>query len=130
MAILLRTFDRDDFEARKQFIMGLTNDFNAKYGADTARTTITDSYYNMRDLIPPELVEITKNAFIAAGVEPLTVPMRGGTDGVMLSHSGLPCLNIFAGGHNFHGPYEFIPLESMEKAVNVVINLCKGEIAE
>jgi len=124
MHIIIRCFDREEFEARKGFVSDLAAQFNEKYGEGTVKATITDQYYNMKEKIDPAIIEYAKAAFEAAGVTPVIVPIRGGTDGAMLSYKGLPCPNLFTGGYNFHGPYEFNVLESMEKAARVVINLC------
>ena len=121
--LLIRDHDEDMFASRKAFVAGLADVFNEKYGEGTVSVEIVDTYYNMLKMIPSDIIEFAKAAFIEAGVEPLIVPIRGGTDGARLSYLGLPCPNIFAGGHNFHGPYEFIPLESMEKSVEVIINM-------
>ena len=125
MHLLIRDHDDGLFESRKAFVAGLADVFNEKYGAGTVAVEIVDTYYNMLKMIPPDVVEFAKAAYIEAGVEPLIVPVRGGTDGARLSYMGLPCPNVFAGGHNFHGPHEFIPLESMEKSVEVVVNMGK-----
>jgi tripeptide aminopeptidase len=129
MNILIRYFDNKEFETRKQFIVDLVNDFNIKYGEDTVKLDIRDQYYNMKAKIDPQIIEYAKAAFAVAGVDPIVVPVRGGTDGAMLSFKGLPCPNVFAGGHNFHGPYEFIPVESMEKAVYAIVSVCQTENA-
>jgi tripeptide aminopeptidase len=129
MDILIRYFDDEEFESRKQFVADLTNDFNIKYGENTVKLDMRDQYYNMKEKIDPQIIEYAKVAFAAAGVEPVIVPVRGATDGAILSRRGLPCPDVFAGGYNFHGPYEFIPLESMEKAVHVIISLCQTENA-
>ena len=98
---------------------------NAKYGAGTAVLVLKDSYYNMREQVEPHyhIVEKAVKAIEMAGVKPKIQPIRGGTDGANLSFKGLPCPNIFAGGLNFHGKMEFVPLESMEKASEVILNL-------
>jgi len=129
MDILIRYFDDEEFASRKQFVVDTVNDFNIKYGEDTVKLDIRDQYYNMKEKIDPQIIEYAKAAFVAAGVEPVIVPVRGGTDGAMLSYKGLPCPNVFTGGYNFHGPYEFIPLESMEKAVHVIVSLSQIENA-
>jgi tripeptide aminopeptidase len=123
MEIIIRCFDRKKFEARKEFVVNLVNSFNRKYGEKTVKLDINDQYYNMKEKIDPHIIEYAKAAFSTAGVEANIVPVRGGTDGAMLSYKGLPCPNIFTGGHNFHGPYEFISVESMVKAAYVIINL-------
>ncbi|MCL2108542.1 MAG: peptidase T [Oscillospiraceae bacterium] len=123
ISLLIRCFESDEFEARKNFVTELIAAFNEQYGENTVKVSITDQYYNMREMIPAEIIEYAKAGYVAAGVEPIIYATRGGTDGVRLSFMGLPCPNIFTGGHNFHGPYEFIPLESMVKAVDVVVQL-------
>ena len=125
MEILIRCFDKEEFDARKKFVAYLAGSFNEKYGENTVILNMRDQYYNMKEKVDSKIIEYAKSAFSAAGVEADIVPIRGGTDGARLSYKGLPCPNIFTGGHNFHGPYEFIPVESMEKAVYVIINLCK-----
>jgi len=127
ITLIIRCFDSEEFEARKRFVSELTDTFNNKYGENTVKLNMTDQYYNMIEMIPSEIIEYAKSAYIAAGVEPVVHATRGGTDGSMLSFKGLPCPNIFTGGHNFHGPYEFIPLESMVKAVDVVVQLSANE---
>jgi tripeptide aminopeptidase len=125
MQYLIRDHNRDIFEQRKSFILQCAGTLNAKYGAGTVSVELKDQYYNMREQITPHIhiVEKAEQAMRAAGVQPLVRPIRGGTDGSRLSYMGLPCPNLFAGGHNFHGKYEFIPLQSMEKAVEVILNL-------
>jgi len=88
---------------------------------------IKDQYFNMRQIIEPvfEIVDLAKKAMVSAGVDPKVIPIRGGTDGARLSYMGLPCPNLFTGGHNFHGPYEFIPVPSMVKAVRVILEICR-----
>ena len=125
MEILIRSFEAEEFEARKNFVTELAGEFNRKYGENTVKLDITDQYYNMKDKIDPRIIKYAEAALAAAGVKPDIIPARGGTDGAVLSRKGLPCPNIFTGGYNFHGPYEFIPLESMEKAVQVIISLNK-----
>ena len=100
-------------------------DINKKYGSNTAVLELYDEYYNMAEIIKnkPHVLERAVKAIEKTGIEPLVEPIRGGTDGARLSFMGLPCPNIFTGGHNFHGPYEFICVESMEKAVESIINI-------
>ena len=99
---------------------------NAKYGA-VLELTLTDSYYNMREKVEPhmEIIDLAKSAFEACGVQPHVKPIRGGTDGARLSYMGLPCPNIFTGGYNFHGRYEFIPTASLKKGIDVVLEIIK-----
>lgn len=122
---LVRDHDKVRFEARKALLLQLAADLDAEYGPDTVRVALRDEYRNMREQIEPvmQAVTLAEKAFEKAGVKARVLPIRGGTDGAILSHRGLPTPNIFAGGHNFHGPFEYIPLESMEKAVAVIINL-------
>ena len=98
---------------------------NRKFPSGTIKLEIEDQYYNMREKIEPvfHILEIAKKAMEDLGIKPKMIPVRGGTDGSRLSYMGLPCPNIFAGGHNFHGKYEYIPLESMEAATNVIIRI-------
>jgi len=123
MDMLIRTFDTDDLQHRKNLVINLVDTFNQRYGENTVKLNLRDQYSNMREMIAPWIVEYAVNAYHKAGVEPIIIPTRGGTDGSWLSEMGLPTPNIFTGGYNFHGLHEFIPLESMEKAVAVVVNL-------
>lgn len=124
---IIRDHDRQKFEAKK-LLFGQCVDFlNKKYGEGTVMCDITDSYYNMKEIIEQHK-HLVDNALVAmeqAGVKPLVRPIRGGTDGARLSFDGLPCPNLFTGGYNFHGRYEYIPLEDMHKAVEVMVNLAK-----
>ncbi|MDR1591616.1 MAG: peptidase T [Prevotellaceae bacterium] len=125
LTYIIRDHDRTHFESRKAEMKHLTNKINAEFGADTATVELKDQYCNMREKIEPvmHIIELAIAAMKAAGVEPKVKPIRGGTDGAQLSFKNLPCPNLFAGGHNFHGRYEFIPVESMEKATEVIINI-------
>jgi tripeptide aminopeptidase len=124
---IIRDHDKALFEQKKEFMHKITAFLNEKHGADRVKCEIKEQYKNMREMVEPVfyIVERAEKAMIAAGVTPLVKPIRGGTDGANLSFKGLPCPNIFAGGHNFHGKYEFIPVESMEKAVQVIVNIAK-----
>ena len=124
-AYIIRDHDRAKFEARKEMMVKVADFINAKYGAGTVELVLKDQYYNMREQVEPHyrIVEIAKKAIKDAGVEPKVQPIRGGTDGANLSFRGLPCPNIFAGGLNFHGKFEWVPLESMEKASKVILNI-------
>jgi tripeptide aminopeptidase len=124
--LIIRDHDRDKFELRKELIAQLTEKYRNEIKANI-ELQMSDQYYNMREKIVPvmEIVSIAERAMHAVGVTPIIKPIRGGTDGSQLSFMGLPCPNIFAGGHNFHGKYEFIPLESMEKAVQVIVKICE-----
>ncbi|MCI7515366.1 MAG: peptidase T [Bacteroidales bacterium] len=122
---IIRDHDIDLYEQRKKFIQKCVDFINEKYGEGTATVEIKHQYYNMRKEVEPHyhIVEKAKKAMEMEGIVPLIKPIRGGTDGANLSFMGLPCPNIFAGGHNFHGKLEFVPLESMEKASKVILNI-------
>ena len=122
---IIRDHDREKFEHRKQVIAQCADFINARYGAGTATPTVKDQYYNMREQVEPHyhVVEKAVRAMELSGVKPHIQPIRGGTDGANLSFRGLPCPNIFAGGLNFHGKFEWVPVESMEKAAAVIRNL-------
>lgn len=124
---IIRDFFEDTFEKRKSQFKDIEKELNEKYGEGTVKVNITDQYKNMKEKIEPvmHIVEVAKKAMEEASVVPLIKPIRGGTDGSRLSYMGLPTPNIFAGGENFHGKYEYIPVESMEKAVDVVVNIVK-----
>lgn len=123
--MILRDHDKELLAKRKQVVRDLANFMNAKYGAGTVECKLQDCYSNMKEYIMPmyEVVERAQQAMVKANVIPKIVPVRGGTDGARLSEMGLPCPNIFTGGHNFHGRFEFLPLQSLVKATEVVINL-------
>ena len=125
---IIRDFDKDKFEGKKNNIKNIVENLNQKYGKDTLTLNLYDEYYNMAEVINKNKFVLDKavNAIKDADIEPLIEPIRGGTDGARLSFMGLPCPNIFTGGHNFHGPYEFICVESMIKAVETIINIAKG----
>ncbi|WP_321516781.1 peptidase T [Marinifilum fragile] len=122
---IIRDFDMTNYEARKKFIEDLCSDYNAKYGEGTVTLEMTNQYYNMREKVEPVkyIVDIAEEAMKEVGVTPMVIPIRGGTDGSRLSYMGLPCPNIFAGGHNFHGRFEYVPVQSMEKAVDVILKI-------
>lgn len=124
LSYIIRDHDQQKFEKKKQLITDAVAFLNAKYG-DIVELELTHQYSNMRKEVEPHffIVEIARQAMIDAGVTPCVVPIRGGTDGANLSYMGLPCPNIFTGGHNFHGKYEYIPLQSMFKAVDVLKNI-------
>ena len=124
-AYIIRDHDRAKFEKKKEFIEKAAAFINEKYGAGTVTLTVKDQYYNMREQVEPHyhIIEKAVKAMEMAGVKPKIQPIRGGTDGANLSFKGLPCPNIFAGGLNFHGKMEFVPLESMEKAYEVILNI-------
>lgn len=127
MSYIIRDHDYLLFEKRKAMMHHVADFLNKKYGEKTVMVTLTDQYFNMREKITPvfHIIELAKRAMTACGVETLIVPIRGGTDGSRLSYMGLPCPNIFAGGHNFHSRFEFIPVKSMEKAVEVIVKIAE-----
>jgi tripeptide aminopeptidase len=127
LSYIIRDFFTDTFEARKNKIKEIEKELNKKYGEGTVVVEIKDQYNNMKEKIEPvmHIVENAKEAMIEANVTPNIRPIRGGTDGARLSFMGLPTPNIFAGGENFHGKYEYVPIESMEKAVEVIVNIVK-----
>jgi tripeptide aminopeptidase len=127
LSYIIRDHDRDRFERRKKEITHLVHKINAEFGEDTAFIDIRDQYYNMREKIEPvmHVVDLAFEAMEAVGVKPTVKPIRGGTDGSKLSYMGLPCPNIFAGGHNFHGRFEYVPVQSMEKAMMVVVKIAE-----
>lgn len=126
LELIIRDHDATHFEARKSLIQDIADKMNQKHG-DYAQVEIEDQYRNMREKVEPlfHIVEIAEEAMESLGIEPIIKPIRGGTDGSQLSFMGLPCPNIFAGGHNFHGKYEYVPLESMQKAVQVIVKICE-----
>jgi len=125
MYYIIRDHDKDKFNNKKTLFKKAVDFINKKYGPKTVKYNMKEMYYNMREKIEPvfHVVEIAKKAIEKAGITPIINPIRGGTDGAKLSYKGLPTPNIFTGGHNFHGKYEYIPLESMHKAVEVIINI-------
>ncbi len=122
---IIRDHDRVLFEQRKENLVKWIQILNEKYGAGTLKLELTDQYYNMREKIEPALhiVDLAAEAMRQVGIEPLIKPIRGGTDGAQLSFKGLPCPNIFAGGMNFHGRYEYVPVQSMELASRVIVKI-------
>lgn len=124
---IVRDHDKNKFEDRKELFHKVAKQFNQELGDDTVSVEVKDQYFNMREKIEPviHIVDIAEKAMKAAHIIPLIKPIRGGTDGSQLSYMGLPCPNIFAGGHNFHGPYEYVPLESMIKATEVIIKIAE-----
>ncbi len=126
--MILRDHDKAILEERKQFVLALAEKMNTKYGANAVVCKLQDCYSNMKEYIMPkyEVVERAKKAMAKANVIPKIIPVRGGTDGARLSEMGLPCPNIFTGGHNFHGRFEYLPLQSLMKSTEVVINLIEA----
>ena len=127
VSYIIRDHDRARFESRKKEMEHLVRKINAEYGSGTATLELRDQYYNMREQIEPvmHIIDIAFAAMRASGVEPHIKAIRGGTDGAQLSFKGLPCPNIFAGGLNFHGRYEFVPIQSMEKAMHVIVKIAQ-----
>lgn len=125
LSMLIRDFDKEGFEKRKQYIESIAAFLNKKYGGATFEVSVTDSYYNMLEIIEkyPEITARIESAMRKAGVKPEFEPIRGGTDGARLSFEGLPCPNLSTGGMNFHSIYEAIPVKSLEKMTNVLINI-------
>ncbi|HET8810235.1 MAG TPA: peptidase T [Flavobacteriaceae bacterium] len=124
---IIRDHEKEHFEARKAVVESLAEEINAQYEKEVVKVEINDQYFNMREKVEPvmHIVELAEAAMIAVDVKPDIKPIRGGTDGAQLSFMGLPCPNIFAGGHNFHGRYEYVPVESMQKAVEVIVKIAE-----
>jgi tripeptide aminopeptidase len=124
---IIRDHNLEKFKAKKKLISDCADFMNTKYGAGRVNVELIDQYFNMREKVEPVkyIVDIAEEAMLAVGVNPIKKPIRGGTDGSKLSYMGLPCPNIFAGGHNFHGKYEFVPIQSMEKSVEVIVKIAE-----
>ena len=124
---IIRDHDKDKFEARKALMQKIADDLNNKYESNIVNITINDQYYNMKEKVEPviHVVDIAEDAILQLGIKPIIKAIRGGTDGSQLSYMGLPCPNIFAGGHNFHGRYEYIPVESILKATQVICKIAE-----
>ena len=127
LSFIIRDHDREYFESRKAEMQEVVDSINEKYG-NIATLELKDQYYNMREMVEPKMhiIDIAKQAISEAGMTPKVKAIRGGTDGAQLSFKGLPCPNIFAGGLNFHGPHEFCPVQSLEKAMMTVVNICSS----
>ena len=127
LTYIIRDHDRARFEERKEYAAAVGELLNKKYGAGTVKVTLADQYYNMREKVEPvmHIIDTALDAMKDCGIQPRVRAIRGGTDGAQLSFKGLPCPNIFAGGLNFHGPHEFLPIPSLEKASMVVVNICE-----
>ncbi len=125
MHYIIRDHDMEKFQAKKAFMQTVADYMNQRYGAGTIELSIKDNYYNMREKIAPHmyLIDLAKEAMLELGITPIVCPIRGGTDGARLSYQGLPCPNLCTGGHNFHGKYEFICIQSMEKIVELLYTL-------
>ena len=129
---IIRDHDLGLFNRKKDFLIKIVDHLNLKYGARTVKLTLVDQYYNMKEKIEPvfHIVELARKAILKTGVTPKIIPIRGGTDGSRLSFMGLPCPNLFAGGHNFHSRFEFIPVKSMEKATEVIVKIAEMNALE
>ncbi len=127
MNYIIRDHSRAKFEAKKDYIRNVVDFLNPKYG-EIITIEIKDNYYNMKEKIEPhmEIIELAKESMMEIGIEPLIRPIRGGTDGARLSYMGLPCPNLFTGGYNYHGRFEFIPLESMKKASQLIVKIIEN----
>ncbi|MDF2678450.1 MAG: peptidase, partial [Bacillota bacterium] len=124
---IIRDHDMEKFNAKKHRFIKIADYLNDKYGEETVVLNIKDSYFNMKEKILPHLhiIESAKKAMENLEVTPILVPIRGGTDGARLSYMGLPCPNLCTGGHNFHGKYEYISIQSMEKVVQILLEIIK-----
>ncbi|WP_127844382.1 peptidase T [Psychroflexus aestuariivivens] len=124
---IIRDHDLDKFEARKQLMKKIAHNMNQNYGKDIVELKIENQYFNMKEKVEPVkfIVDVAEEAMKSLNIQPILKPIRGGTDGAQLSYKGLPCPNIFAGGHNFHGKYEYLPLKSMIKATEVIIKIAE-----
>ena len=125
--LIIRDHDLEHFNARKDLLVAIAKKLNADFSEEVISVEIEEQYRNMREKVEPvfHIVSIAEEAMQEIGITPIIKPIRGGTDGSQLSFMGLPCPNIFAGGHNFHGKYEYVPLESMQKAVEVIVKICE-----
>ncbi|MGB0973466.1 MAG: peptidase T [Flavobacteriaceae bacterium] len=125
--LIIRDHDAQKFQDRKSLLEQIAATLNTKHGAGTVELEINDQYFNMKDKVTPvmHIVDIAEEAMKNLGITPLIKPIRGGTDGSQLSYMGLPCPNIFAGGHNFHGRYEYVPVESIKKAIDVIVEIAQ-----
>lgn len=131
LELIIRDHSAKKFKKRKELIHSITQKFNKKFaeqfGEDIVITEIKDQYYNMKEMVEPVkfIVDLAEEAMKSLDIKPIIKPIRGGTDGCRLSYMGLPCPNIFAGGHNFHGKYEYVPVESMQKAIDVIVKIAE-----
>jgi tripeptide aminopeptidase len=131
LELIIRDHNKKKFEKRKELIAKIAQKFNKKFakqfGEDIVITEVKDQYYNMKEKVLPvkHIVDIAEQAMNDLKIKPLIKPIRGGTDGCQLSYKGLPCPNVFAGGHNFHGKYEYVPVESMQKAIDVIVRIAE-----
>ncbi len=128
IVMIVRDFDKKIFEEKKNLCYKNAELINSRYNKKIVEITIKDTYYNMKEILKdhPQIIDIAKKAMLNIGIKPIIKPIRGGTDGSRLSFMGLPCPNIFTGGHNFHGKFEYLPVESSKKAVNVIVEIIKN----
>lgn len=128
VSYIIRDHDKSHFEQRKSMAHAICDFLNAKYGEDTVTVQVRDSYYNMREVIEQHmvLIDVALNTMKKLGITPIVKPVRGGTDGARLSYMGLPCPNLFTGGRNYHGPFEYVVIQSMERAVQVVVGIAEA----
>src|SRR5690606_23559352 len=124
---IIRDHDKEHFEARKEVMRKIALELNAQYEEERISVEIKDQYFNMREKVEPvmHIVKIAEQAMKDSGIKPIIKPIRGGTDGSQLSYMGLPCPNIFAGGHNFHGRYEYVPVESMQNSKEFIVKIAE-----
>lgn len=127
LSIIIRDHDREKFQERKELVRTIQSQINARFSEERVQMTLEDNYYNMKEVIEKDMsiVELAKNAMIELGITPIIEPVRGGTDGSKISFMGIPTPNIFAGGENMHGRFEFVALESMEKATDVIVKIAE-----
>ena len=127
MSYIIRDHDREKFEQKKALIRSAVEYVNTKHGGEYVHLVLKDQYYNMREMVEPHpaIIQKAMQAMEEAGVQPIVKPIRGGTDGSRLSYMGLPCPNLFTGGMNFHGKFEYISLDSMYRSVQTLVNLVK-----
>jgi len=127
MDYIIRDHDRERFESRKKLMAAIASDLNLGHPSGSVEVAVRNQYFNMREKIEPvmHIIDLASEAYRMTGIEPRFIPIRGGTDGAKLSFAGLPTPNLFSGGHNYHGRFEFIPLQSMEKAVSMIVNLLR-----
>ena len=130
LSYIIRDHDRKRFEERKALLTSIADQMNQKYHADTVSLTVTDSYYNMLEVMKDHMyvIEIANEAIKTVGIPLVSTPVRGGTDGARLSYMGLPCPNLGTGGYGFHGPYEHITVEGMEHAVKIIKEIVKHPV--
>ena len=132
LSFILRDHDKDSFEKRKATMQKITDELNAKYGQGTIELALKDSYYNMLEVMKEhmDVIEVAKDAISSVGLDPISRPVRGGTDGASLSFKGLPCPNLGGGGYGFHGPFEHCTLEAMDTVVEILLYLASHPLSK